>query len=227
MTAVDGQREYWDRVAPKAVFTLPLAVERLRAFVDPTGRVLDYGCGYGRQLSELADLGYRDLVGIDPSAAMVERARGLLPGVQIEQCERPPATYPDASFDAILLSAVLTCVADDAEQLALIAEIRRLLRPGGILLLSDFLLHSDERNLARYAESLPRFERYGVFQIEGGAIVRHHSLEWILTLTDGFETAVLEPFAARTMNGNHATGVLFVGRKAGRPPTRAHSRRNP
>jgi len=227
MIAGDGQHEYWDRVAPTARFTLPLDVDRLRAFVDPAARVLDYGCGYGRQLSELARLAYRDLAGIDPSEAMIERARRQLPDVRFDVCESPPTPHPDASFDAVLLTAVLTCVARDAEQRVLIGEIRRLLRPGGILLLSDFLLHSDERNLTRYAESSTRFERYGVFEIDGGAILRHHSLEWILALTDGFETAVLEPFAARTMNENLATGVRFVGRKPGRPPARAPSRSNP
>ena len=114
MTAVDSQREYWDRVAPTAVFTLPLAVERFRAFVDPAARVLDYGCGYGRQLvGAQADLGYGDLAGVDASAAMVERARNQLPDAA-DRCLRNAAPHhvPGiASFDAILLSAVLTCIA--------------------------------------------------------------------------------------------------------------------
>ena len=80
MIASGDQREYWDRIAPNAVFTLPLDVPRLRRFVDPTARVLDYGCGYGRQLAELRRLGYCDLAGVDASAAMVEQARKRLPG---------------------------------------------------------------------------------------------------------------------------------------------------
>lgn len=217
MTADARAQAYWDRVAPTAVFTLPLDVDRLRRFVDPTARVLDYGCGYGRQLAELARQGYRDLAGVDPSEAMVERARGLLPDVPIECCRAGRAPHPDASFDAVVLSAVLTCIPRDADQRALIAEVQRLLRPGGILLLSDFLLHSDARNLARYADSERHFGVYGVFEIDGGAVVRHHRVEWLLELTRDLAPLVLEPFAARTMNGNRATGVLFVGRKA-RPP---------
>jgi SAM-dependent methyltransferase len=213
MIASGDQREYWDRVAPTAVFTLPLDVPRLRRFVDPAARVLDYGCGYGRQLAELTRLGYCDLAGVDASAAMVKRARKRLPGLPIDVCESRPAPHPEASFDAILLSAVLTCIARDEEQRAVIGDIWRILRPGGVLLLSDFLLHSDARNLARYESSADDYETYGVFEIDGGAVLRHHRLEWILTLTGAFEPVVLEPFAARTMNGNHATGVLFIGRK--------------
>lgn len=216
MIASGDQREYWDRIAPNAVFTLPLDVPRLRRFVDPTARVLDYGCGYGRQLAELRRLGYCDLAGVDASAAMVEQARKRLPGLPIDVCEMPPASHPESSFDAILLSAVLTCIARDEEQRVLIAELWRMLRPGGVLLLSDFLLHSDARNLARYESSTKGCEAYGVFEIDGGAVLRHHRLEWILTLTEAFETAVLEPFAARTMNGNLATGVSFIGRKTDR-----------
>ena len=213
MIAGDDQRGYWDRVAPTAVFTLPLDVHRLRRFVAPADRVLDYGCGYGRQLAELSRLGYCDLAGVDTSHAMVERARKQLPDLPIDVCEAPRTPHPDAAFDAILLSAVLTCIARDEQQRATIAEIRRLLRPGGVLLLSDFLLHSDARNLERYERSTGAGETYGVFEIDGGALLRHHRLEWILTLTEAFEPVVLEPFAARTMNGNHATGVLFVGHK--------------
>jgi SAM-dependent methyltransferase len=213
MIAGGEQHEYWDRVAPTAVFTLPLDVKRLRRYVDPAARILDYGCGYGRQLAELARLGYRDLKGVDASAAMVKRARQQLPDLPIDVCETPPAPHPDACFDAILLSAVLTCIARDEEQRGLMAEIWRMLCPGGVLLLSDFLLHPDERNLARYESSANACETYGVFEIDGGAVLRHHRLEWILTLTGPFEPVVLEPFAARTMNGNLATGVLFIGRK--------------
>jgi SAM-dependent methyltransferase len=224
MIAGGDQREYWDRVAPTAAFTLPLDVARLRRFVDPAARVLDYGCGYGRQLAELTRLGYRDLAGIDASTEMVKRARKQLPDLPIDVCATPPAPHPEASFDAILLSAVLTCIAHDEEQRTLIDEIWRMLRPGGVLLLSDFLLHSDARNLARYESSADDCEAYGVFEIAGGASLRHHRLEWILTLTEAFDPVVLEPFAARTMNGNHATGVLSIGRK---PDGDRHTRRSP
>jgi SAM-dependent methyltransferase len=222
MIAAEGQREYWDRVAPTATFTLPLDEQRLRRFVDPAAHVLDYGCGYGRQLAELLRLGYRNIQGVDTSAAMVERARGQLPGIPIDVCEPPRAPHPDACFDAILLSAVLTCIARDDEQQALIADLERMLRPGGVLLLSDFLLHPDARNLSRYEDSSADFETYGVFQIDGGAVLRHHRLDWILTLTKAFESVILEPFAARTMNDNLATGVLFIGRK---PAGRRRARR--
>ena len=202
---------YWDRVAETAVFSLPLDTARLRDFVDRTARILDYGCGYGRQLVELRELGYSHLAGIDASSAMVERARREVPGVPISLCGALPCEHPADSFDAVLLSAVLTCVPGDEDQHAILREVHRLLRPGGVLFLSDFLLHSDARNQSRYADGLRRFGTHGVFAGPGGATMRHHDPEHILMLTRGFESIYMAPFAATTMNGNSATGVLYIG----------------
>jgi SAM-dependent methyltransferase len=58
--------------------------------------------------------------------------------------------FCDRSFDAVVLFTVLTCIPFDEDQIALLAEIRRTLRPGGLLYISDLLLNSDERNIERY-----------------------------------------------------------------------------
>ena len=42
-----------------------------------TARVLDYGCGYGRTLAELRDVGWRNAVGVDFSREMVSRVATL------------------------------------------------------------------------------------------------------------------------------------------------------
>jgi SAM-dependent methyltransferase len=213
-TATDS---YWDRVAESAQFSLPLDADVLGRFAAPDARILDYGCGYGRQLAELLRLGYRDVAGIDPSLAMVERARRELPGIAVAVCGAPPSehpsTHPTESFDVVLLSAVLTCVPRDAEQNVILGEIFRVLRPGGILLLADFLLHSDARNRDRYRADRPESLPFGCFEVPGGAVMRHHDPGHILDLTQRFETLQILPFAARTMNGNAATGVSYVGRK--------------
>ena len=62
-----------------------------------------------------------------------------------------PRDETAASFDAILLLAILTCIPDDQGQALLIAGLRRLLRPGRVLY-SDMPLQSDRRNLTRYTD---------------------------------------------------------------------------
>jgi hypothetical protein len=92
------------------------------------------------------------------------------------------------------------------------AEVFRLLAPGGVVYVSDFLLHSDERNLLRYRKHCERFGTFGVFE-EGGAVFRHHTLESIRELTEAFQNVVLKRFEARTRRGNPATGCRFLGKK--------------
>ena len=59
------QRAYWDHVAPTKEFTLPLQSELLAQWVTPDSSILDFGCGYGRTLNQLQQLGYQNLCGID------------------------------------------------------------------------------------------------------------------------------------------------------------------
>ena len=129
------QRAYWDREAGRKTFTHPLDPDWLDTFIPQAARVLDYGCGYGRSLAELVSLGYSDVVGMDPSPAMVERGRRTFPGLDLRVIEALPTAEADASFDAVLLLAVLTCIPGDRDQDAVMGEVRRLLRPGGTLLL--------------------------------------------------------------------------------------------
>jgi SAM-dependent methyltransferase len=211
-----GQREFWDAEADSAVFTHPLDVELLGRHVAKRGRILDFGCGYGRILVELRRHGFGNLAGLDASEAMVARARKLVPGVPVAVCDALPTPHPDASFEAVLLISVITCIPRDEDQRALMAEVFRLLAPGGVVYLSDFLLHTDERNLLRYRTHRERFGTFGVFE-EGGAVFRHHTLEWIHELTGAYRNVVLERFPVRTRRGNPATGCRFLGRKPATP----------
>jgi SAM-dependent methyltransferase len=186
----------------------------LGTFVPRTARVLDYGCGYGRSLAELASLGYSDMVGMDYSPAMVERGRRTFPGLDLRVVRALPTAEADASFDAVLLLAVLTFMPDGRDQDAVMDEVRRLLRPGGTLYISDMPLQTNDRNLARYAWEAPRFGAYGIFETDDGAIVRHHDGRRLETLLAGFEVVATASTSISTMNGHAATGVQVLAHTA-------------
>lgn len=209
-----GARAYWDRVAGEKTFTHPLNPAWLRRRVEPHAHILDYGCGYGRVLGDLAALGYRNAAGVDRSPAMIERGRREHRELDLRVIEGDAAPLPAGTFDLVLLFAVLTCIASDDDQRRLIADATRLLRPGGLLYLSDMPLQADARNAARYDAGGERFGVYGLFETEDGAVLRHHSEEHFDDLLAGFEPVERETLAITTMNGNPATAIQILVRRS-------------
>ncbi|HVL88836.1 MAG TPA: class I SAM-dependent methyltransferase [Actinomycetota bacterium] len=96
-------------------------------FVGP-GRLLDVGCGLGYLLESARARGW-EAVGVDPSPFSVRRAREK--GFEAHRGLLHELGLPAASFDAISLLQVVEHLIDAR---ALLAECRRLLKPGGALL---------------------------------------------------------------------------------------------
>lgn len=59
------------------------------------------------------------------------------------------------------------------EQEQLLSEIKRVLKPQGILYVNDFLLNTDESNLLRYEKYKEAYGVYGVFELPDGEVCRH------------------------------------------------------
>ena len=96
----------------------------------PHGRLLEVGCGNGRQLERLAHAGWK-VEGLDFDERAAQTARRL--GLEVKVGDLASARYPDASFDAVILSHVIEHVPDPV---ALLVECRRILRSGGQLVLA-------------------------------------------------------------------------------------------
>ncbi len=204
------QSSYWDRGAGKT-FTHPLNAGFLAALL-PGDRILDYGCGYGRSLVQLASLGHANSVGVDFSRELIARGRREQPSLDLRHITRTVVDEPDGSFDAALIVAVLTCIVGDDQQDAVLREIRRLLRPGGVLFISDMPLQDDERNRARYAAGVVHGP-YGTFDTGDGGIVRHHADSHMQRWLKGFTPVDWKRIELTTMHGNPATGVQIVARR--------------
>lgn len=112
----------------------------LKGRIAPGMRVLDAGCGGGRNLHYFVRAGY-DVYAVDADAAVLARAYAaaarLAPGLEPErfQAARVEALpFADQSFDIVISLAVLHFAADDAQFTAMVNEMWRVLRPGGMLL---------------------------------------------------------------------------------------------
>lgn len=207
------QQAYWNSVSETKNFTTPFHAEAFSRLVPKESVILDVGCGYGRTLDELYQLGYRHLTGIDFSQGMIDRGRNAFPYLDLRVKSSEKILYPDNSFDAVILFAVLTCIKDDAEQRELISEIQRVLKPHGVLYVNDFLLNTDERNLSRYRKFSEKYGAYGIFELPEGAILRHHSEDWIHELLSDFQCIDYQRLIFTTMNGNKSNGFYYLGEK--------------
>lgn len=99
----------------------------------PRGVALDAACGTGRHSAYLASLGHT-VIGVDTSAAMLERAREKVPDGEFHQADLHDLPLPDDHVDLVLCALSLVHVPDLRPVLA---EFVRVLRPGGNLVISD------------------------------------------------------------------------------------------
>lgn len=125
----------WSRTYDAPLRLFPVEEPAVRGLLAglPPGRVLDAACGTGRHSVWLAAQGH-EVVGVDASPDMLAQARAKLPGARFEPGELIALPLPDASVDAALCALALVHVADLRPALA---ELARVVRPGGRIVLSD------------------------------------------------------------------------------------------
>jgi SAM-dependent methyltransferase len=212
MEAPDN-REFWNQAAGTKKFTHPLDHARFTNALSRDARILDFGCGQGRLCTEFQRLGFTHVTGVDSSPEMIRAARTRCPDFDFHVNDGHSLPFAAASFDAVLLFAVLTCVPDDAAQKNLLAGFKRVLRPGGLLLISDYPLQTDARNLARYEKFGDEPGEHGTFRLDDGTTLRHHRPEWFDELLAGMNVEEKVERDAMTMNGNPARIVQLWCRK--------------
>jgi len=111
----------------------------LRGRIAPGMRIIDAGCGGGRNILYLLRNGY-DVAGCDRDHHAVEAVRALtsrvaphLPGGNFRVEPIEAMSFPDACADVVLASAVLHFAADEAQFEGMVRELWRVLKPGGML----------------------------------------------------------------------------------------------
>lgn len=126
----DGLADEYDRFADDHSPYYLVADEALRRLLGRgPERCLDLGCGGGRFLPTLLDLGWT-AVGVDESTDQLRIASRRLPDVELVRADAAELPFPDSSFDAAVSLFTHT---DFDDFRGAIAEGRRVLRPGGRL----------------------------------------------------------------------------------------------
>ena len=102
----------------------------------PRGSGLDVGCGTGVLAERLDEAGY-EMTGVDPSEGMLDVLRRRSPAIGAVQASGASLPLSDDSFDLVLTVAVLHHIADPEDVRQTLAEMVRVLKPGGRVLVWD------------------------------------------------------------------------------------------
>lgn len=110
----------------------------MRGRITPGMRVLDAGCGGGRNSEYLMRCG-ADVFGVDADPVQIDRIKALaaeeapqLSSSNFAVARLTDLPFPDAHFDAVICSAVLHFAEDESEFEAMVAEQWRVLEAGGL-----------------------------------------------------------------------------------------------
>ena len=133
--SADVSREIQDQFGEIDIY---LFDQLLRGRFDSRRRVLDAGCGSGRNLLFFLRRGF-DVRAVDADAAAIRSLRAWAVAVNpairpddIQQARVESLPWPDGTVDAVISSAVLHFAPDDRAFAAMIQEMWRVLAPGGL-----------------------------------------------------------------------------------------------
>lgn len=145
--------------------TIQEAAGRHGVDLRSTGRMLDFGCGCGRVLRHWEHLAGLEIHAAEPDDRLAEWCARSLPFASVSRSSTlPPLPHGTDTFDLVYAISVFTHLTE-REQMLWTTELARIIRPGGLLLLT---VHGD-----RYLNRLAREEREAYD--DGRLVVRHRS----------------------------------------------------
>ena len=196
--------QYFETSRPRYEYTLSLALEQ------PAGRVLDVGCSPGHLAMALVKAGF-EVQGIDLNPVWLAKyAPGWPQRLRITHTniEQEPLPFPDESFDLVTFTEVLEHIAI-TDPCVVLQEMRRVLRPGGRMLLST----PNVANLSNVAALIQGENVFWPPEIFYGSVDRHNREFAPAELQQLIERAGFARHALDYMNTwsnwNHTTAPLF------------------
>ncbi len=184
----------------------------MRDRITPGMRILDAGCGGGRNLVYLLSNGF-EVAAVDREAPAIEAVRAMasrlaphLPGSNFRVEPVEALSFPDACADVVISSAVLHFASDPAHFDAMLTAMWRVLKPGGLL-------------FCRLASSIGIADRvvpagHGRFRLPDGSERYLVDEETLLALTARLRGELLDPLKTTVVQGQRAM-TTWVVRKSG------------
>jgi SAM-dependent methyltransferase len=185
----------------------------LRGNIVPGMRVLDAGCGGGRNMKYLMREGYA-VFGVDLDAAAVEAARKMaaelsagLPAENFQVAGVEAMPFADEFADVVVCHSVLHFARDEGELEAMVRGLWRVLRPGGML-------------FCRLASTIGAGEGMGFTPVSGRRFHMSHGAEWLLVdepllmeLTRSLDGELVDPLKTTVVQSQRCMTTWVVKKK--------------
>lgn len=223
MLPIEEIRAHWASQAarhgldPKSSWSdwraIELEIQAISAHLAPGFTLLDAGCGSGYSSARYAEIAGSKVVGVDYVSLMVEHALERRAQLTADVAARLDfrlgdvcqLDFPAAAFDRVVATRVVINLGGRTEQRRALQEFARVLRPGGVLLLSEATVQGLARlNALRLEWGLPRIPvpPFNVY-VDEDTLAEDAALLFELEQVENFAssyfvvTRVLKPLLAR------------------------------
>ena len=148
-------------------------------YLSPGEKVLDLGCGNGRYLEFFRKKNI-EYFGVDSSEKLIKIAKNKYPEVNFKVGDALKLSFPDNFFDKIYSIAVLHQVPSDSFRLQFLKEVKRVLKPKGLLILTVWKFHEIDELYLLFKYTIlkligkSKFDRKDIFEPWGKKIERYY-----------------------------------------------------
>jgi SAM-dependent methyltransferase len=183
----------------------------LRGNIAPGMRILDAGCGYGRNLVHLLREGC-EVFAVDASLEGVDHVRQLaailapeLPAQNFQVAAIEQMPFPDDFAEVVICNSVLHFARDERHFHDMLAELWRVLRPGGMLF---------TRIGSRIGMSFPQV-RKDVYRIGDGSEWFLVDERMLLDLTDELDAVLVDPLKTTIVQAHRCMTTWVLRKRRG------------
>ncbi|HAT03251.1 MAG TPA: hypothetical protein DCS29_00530 [Candidatus Magasanikbacteria bacterium] len=142
---VQLNKETYNAIAPYFAQTRKYLwddLKPLKKYMKDGYKILDLGCGTGRLYHLFTDFQGIEYIGVDQSKGQLDLARKEFPQNTYIETEMTELPFEDHTFDSIYCIATFHHLPDEKSRLRSLQEMKRVLKLGGIIIMTNWNLHS-------------------------------------------------------------------------------------